>query len=145
MTVAAPEAMGATTDALRALKLPIDCVEFPSGEKWVRGETHAAGRKAIDGVSHDAVWVQPLGKDRPPSRISGGASRRSPTCGRCDSSGGFCISLLAQPDGIDFVIVGENLEDLVSRTRRPARSARAAQADEQDSARLARLPSERGI
>ncbi len=45
---AAPEAMGATMDALRALKLPIDYVEFPPGEKWVRGETDAAARKAID-------------------------------------------------------------------------------------------------
>src|SRR5260370_22958180 len=46
---AAPEAMAATMDALRALNLPIDYVEFPVGEKWVRGETDAAARKAIDG------------------------------------------------------------------------------------------------
>jgi isocitrate/isopropylmalate dehydrogenase len=45
---AAPEAMAGTMDALRALKLPIDYVEFPVGEKWVRGETDAAARKAID-------------------------------------------------------------------------------------------------
>ena len=45
---AAPEAMAATMDALRALKLPIDYVEFPPGEKWVRGETDTDARKAID-------------------------------------------------------------------------------------------------
>src|ERR1700687_582330 len=43
---AAPEAMAATMDALRALKLLIDYVEFPPGEKWGRGETDAAARTA---------------------------------------------------------------------------------------------------
>src|SRR5260370_42406821 len=45
---AGPEARAAPMDALRALKLPIDYVEFPVGEHWVRGETEPAARKAID-------------------------------------------------------------------------------------------------
>ena len=45
---AAPEAMAATMDVLRALELPIDFIEFPPGEKWVRGETYKQARAAID-------------------------------------------------------------------------------------------------
>ena len=45
---AAPEAMAATMDVLHALELPIDFIEFPPGEKWVRGETDKQAREAID-------------------------------------------------------------------------------------------------
>ena len=67
---AAPEAMAATMDALRALKLPIDYVEFPPGEKWVRGETDAAARKAID-ASDTTLFGSTSGKTTR-SRISMG-------------------------------------------------------------------------
>ena len=78
---AAPEAMAATMDALRALKLPIDYVEFPPGEKWVRGETEAAARKAID-ASDTTLFGSTSGKTTAITYLDG-ASRRSPTCGRC--------------------------------------------------------------
>src|SRR5208337_296380 len=45
---AAPEAMGPAISVLRALELDIDFVEFPPGEQWVKGETVAQVRKAID-------------------------------------------------------------------------------------------------
>ena len=59
---AAPEAMAATMDALRALELPIDYVEFPPGDKWVRGETDAAARRAID-ASDTTLFGSTFGQD----------------------------------------------------------------------------------
>ena len=58
---AAPEAMSATMDVLSALKLPIDYVEFPPGEKWTRGETDMAARKAID-ASDSTLFGSTSGK-----------------------------------------------------------------------------------
>ena len=106
---AAPEAMGATMDALRALKLPIDYLEFPPGEKWVRGETDAAARKAIDG-SDTTLFGSTSGKTTSITYLRWGKQTFA-NVRPVRYSKGF-HSPLAKPDGIDFVIVRENLEDL---------------------------------
>src|ERR1700688_484364 len=106
---AAPEAMSATMDALRALKLPIDYVEFPSGEKWVRGETDAAVRKAID-ASDTTLFGSTSGKTTAITYLRWGKQTFA-NVRPVRYSKGFA-SPLAKPDGIDFVIVRENLEDL---------------------------------
>src|SRR5271168_4802718 len=106
---AAPEAMGATMDALRALKLPIDYIEFPPGEKWVRGETDAAARKAIDG-SDTTLFGSTSGKTTSITYLRWGKQTFA-NVRPVRYSKGF-HSPLKNPDGIDFVIVRENLEDL---------------------------------
>src|SRR5258707_4531058 len=106
---AAPEAMGATMDALRALKLPIDYVEFPVGEKWVRGETEAASRKAID-ASDTTLFGSTSGKTTAITYLRWGKQTFA-NVRPVRYSKGFA-SPLAKPEGIDFVIVRENLEDL---------------------------------
>ena len=106
---AAPEAMGATMDALRALKLPIDYIEFPPGEKWVRGETDAAARKAID-ASDTTLFGSTSGKTTSITYLRWGKQTFA-NVRPVRYSKGF-HSPLAKPDGIDFVIVRENLEDL---------------------------------
>jgi isocitrate/isopropylmalate dehydrogenase len=106
---AAPEAMGATMDALRALKLPIDYVEFPPGEKWVRGETDAAARKAID-ASDTTLFGSTSGKTTAITYLRWGKQTFA-NVRPVRYSKGFA-SPLARPEGIDFVIVRENLEDL---------------------------------
>ncbi len=132
---AAPEAMGATMDALRALKLPIDYVEFPPGEKWVRGETDAAARKAID-ASDTTLFGSTSGKTTAitylrwgkqtfanvrPVRYSKGFHEPAREAGR---------NRLRDRAG--------KSRGPVSRARGSARSARAAEADEQNTARAAR-------
>src|SRR3984893_343016 len=106
---AAPEAMGATMDLLRALKLPIDYVEFPPGEKWVRGDTDAAARKAID-ASDTTLFGSTSGKTTAITYLRWGKQTFA-NVRPARYSKGF-HSPLARPDGIDFVIVRENLEDL---------------------------------
>ena len=106
---AAPEAMAATMDALRALKLPIDYVEFPVGEKWVRGETEAAARKAID-ASDTTLFGSTSGKTTAITYLRWGKQTFA-NVRPVRYSKGFA-SPLARPEGIDFVIVRENLEDL---------------------------------
>src|SRR5580698_8099882 len=106
---AAPEAMSATMDALRALKLPIDYVEFPPGEKWVRGETDAAARKAID-ASDTTLFGSTSGKTTAITYLRWGKQTFA-NVRPVRYSKGF-LSPLAKPEGIDFVIVRENLEDL---------------------------------
>jgi isocitrate/isopropylmalate dehydrogenase len=106
---AAPEAMSATMDALRALKLPIDYVEFPVGEKWVRGETDAAARKAID-ASDTTLFGSTSGKTTAITYLRWGKQTFA-NVRPVRYSKGFA-SPLAGPEGIDFVIVRENLEDL---------------------------------
>jgi isocitrate/isopropylmalate dehydrogenase len=106
---AAPESMSATMDALRAMKLAIDYVEFPPGEKWMRGETDAAVRKAID-ASDTTLFGSTSGKTTSIGYLRWGKQTFAnvrPT----RYSKGF-HSPLKKPDGIDFVIVRENLEDL---------------------------------
>jgi len=106
---AAPEAMAATMDALRALNLPIDYVEFPVGEKWVRGETDAAARKAID-ASDTTLFGSTSGKTTAITYLRWGKQTFA-NVRPVRYSKGFA-SPLARPEGIDFVIVRENLEDL---------------------------------
>src|SRR5208337_5219424 len=106
---AAPEAMSATMDALRALNLPIDFVEFPPGEKWVRGETDAAARKAID-ASDTTLFGSTSGKTTAITYLRWGKQTFA-NVRPVRFSKGF-LSPLARPEGINFVIVRENLEDL---------------------------------
>src|SRR3981081_1020280 len=105
----APEAMRATMDALRALELPIDYVEFPPGEKWVRGETDAAARKAID-TSDTTLFGSTSGKTTAITYLRWGKQTFA-NVRPARYANGF-HSPLARPEGIDFVIVRENLEDL---------------------------------
>jgi isocitrate/isopropylmalate dehydrogenase len=106
---AAPEAMAATMETLRALNLPIDYVEFPIGEKWVRGETEAAARKAID-ASDATLFGSTSGKTTAITYLRWGKQTFA-NVRPARYSKGF-HSPLAKPEGIDFVIVRENLEDL---------------------------------
>jgi isocitrate/isopropylmalate dehydrogenase len=104
---AAPEAMGATMDALRALKLPLEYVEFPPGEKWTRGETDAAARKAID-ASDTTLFGSTSGKTTAITYLRWGKQTFA-NVRPVRYSKGF-HSPLARPDGIDFVIVREPLD-----------------------------------
>ncbi len=106
---AAPEAMAATMDTLRALGLPIDYLEFPPGDKWVRGETEASARKAID-ASDSTLFGSTSGKTTAITYLRWGKQTYA-NVRPARYSKGF-RSPLARPDGIDFVIVRENLEDL---------------------------------
>jgi len=105
----APEAMAAAMDALRALELPIDYVEFPPGERWVRGETDALARKEID-ASDTTLFGSTSGKTTAITYLRWGKQTFA-NVRPARYSKGF-LSPLAKPDGIDFVIVRENLEDL---------------------------------
>ncbi len=96
-------------DALRALALPIDYVEFPPGERWVRGETDALARKEID-ASDTTLFGSTSGKTTAITYLRWGKQTFA-NVRPARYSKGF-LSPLAKPDGIDFVIVRENLEDL---------------------------------
>ena len=105
----APDTVAAAMEVMRALKVGIDFIEFPPGEEWVRGETDKAARAAIDrsdstlfgstnGRTNAIVylrWGKQTYANLRPCRFMPGS--RSP---------------LARPEGIDYVIVRENLEDL---------------------------------
>jgi isocitrate/isopropylmalate dehydrogenase len=106
---AAPEGMAATMDVLRAMRLPIDYVEFPPGEKWVRGDTDTKARRAID-ESDTTLFGSTSGKTTSIGYLRWGKQTYAnvrPT----RYFKGF-RSPMAKPDGIDYVIVRENLEDL---------------------------------
>jgi 3-isopropylmalate dehydrogenase len=115
---ASPEAMYPTLDLIRKLKLDIEFVEFPPGDRWVRGQTEQQVRAAIDasdttlfgstsgktgGIAY-LRWIKETYANVRPTRYAKGF--RSP---------------LARPDGIDFVIVRENLEDLYVGAEGPLR------------------------
>ena len=106
---AAPESMAATMEVLRALSLPIDFVEFPPGEKWIRGETDVAARKAID-ASDTTLFGSTSGKTTSIGYLRWGKQTFA-NVRPARWSKGF-QSPLKHPEGIDFVIVRENLEDL---------------------------------
>jgi isocitrate/isopropylmalate dehydrogenase len=106
---AAPEAMAATMDVLHALELPIDYVEFPPGEKWVRGETDAQAREAIDS-SDTTLFGSTSGKTTSITYLRWGKQTYANVRPAKWSKG--YRSPMAHPEGIDFVIVRENLEDL---------------------------------
>ncbi len=92
-----------------AIEPPIEYVEFPPGEKWVRGETDAEARAAID-ASDSTLFGSTSGKTTSITYLRWGKQTfANVRPGRY--SKGF-RSPLARPEGIDFVIVRENLEDL---------------------------------
>jgi isocitrate/isopropylmalate dehydrogenase len=106
---AAPEGMTATMEVLRAMRLPIDFNEFPPGERWVRGDTDAKARAAIDD-SDSTLFGSTSGKTTSIGYLRWGKQTYAnvrPT----RYLKGF-RSPLAKPDGIDYVVVRENLEDL---------------------------------
>src|SRR5262249_28928520 len=106
---AAPESMAATMEVLRALALPIDYVEFPPGEKWIRGETDKAARAAID-ASDTTLFGSTSGKTTSIGYLRWGKETYANVRPARWSPGYH--SPLAHPEGIDSVIWRENLEDL---------------------------------
>ncbi len=105
----APDTVYAAMEVLRALEVPLDFVEFPPGEQWVRGDTDNAARAAID-TSDSALFGSTSGKTNVVGYLRWGKKTYA-NVRPCRYLKGF-RSPLANPDGIDFVIVRENLEDL---------------------------------
>lgn len=105
----APETVYAALDVIRALEVPIDFVEFPPGEEWNRGETDKAAKAAIDS-SDSTLFGSTSGKTNAIGHLRWGR-RTYANVRPCRYFKGF-RSPLAHPDGIDFIIVRENLEDL---------------------------------
>jgi isocitrate/isopropylmalate dehydrogenase len=105
----APDTVNAAMEVMRALELDIDFVEFPPGEEWVRGETDKAARAAID-ASDSTLFGSTSGKTTSINYLRWG-KRTYANVRPCRYLKGF-QSPLAKPDGIDFVIVRENMEDL---------------------------------
>ncbi len=106
---AAPEAMAAAMTVLRTLALPIDYEVFPPGEQWVRGETDARVRQAID-ASDTTLFGSSSGKTTSIGYLRWGRQTYANVRPARWSPG--YRSPMAHPEGIDFVIVRENLEDL---------------------------------
>jgi 3-isopropylmalate dehydrogenase len=106
---AAPEAMAATMETLRALRLELDYLEFPPGEQWVRGETDVKARAAIDN-SDTTLFGSTSGKTTSIGYLRWGKETYANVRPTRYSRG--YRSPLKNPEGIDFVIVRENLEDL---------------------------------
>jgi isocitrate/isopropylmalate dehydrogenase len=106
---AAPEAMEPAVSVLRALELDIDFVEFPPGERWVKGETVAQVRKAID-TSDSTLFGATSGKTQGIGYLRWGKGTFANVRPVRWQQG--YRSPLKSPEGIDFVIVRENLEDL---------------------------------
>ncbi len=105
----APETVYAAMEVLARLAPDIDYVEFPPGEEWVRGKTSGEARAAIDS-SDTTLFGSTSGKTNAILYLRWGKQTFAnvrPT----RYFKGFA-SPLARPDGIDFVIVRENLEDL---------------------------------
>jgi len=105
----APDTVYAAMEVMRALEVPLDFVEFPPGERWVRGETDKAARAAID-VSDSTLFGSSSGKTTAVGYLRWGKKTYA-NVRPCRYLKGF-RSPLAHPEGIDFVIVRENLEDL---------------------------------
>ena len=105
---AAPEAVNATMEVLRAMKLEIDFIEFPAGEHWVRGETEAKARAAIDD-SDSTLFGSTSGKTTAITYLRWG--KQTYAKGRPTRYMAGCKSPLKNPEKIDYVIVRENLED----------------------------------
>ena len=111
---AAPEAMAPVVGILKSLNLDITWTEFPSGEEGVkqygsRGAFDQALRAAID-QSDTTLFGSTNGTTGGINHLRWGKrtfANVRPTRWRPGFS-----SPLKNPDGIDFVIVRENLEDL---------------------------------
>lgn len=106
---AAPEAMAAAMEVLRAMKLDLDYLEFPPGDKWVRGETDVKARTAIDN-SDSTLFGSTSGKTTAIMYLRWGKKTYANVRPARYTKG--YRSPLRNPDGIDYVIVRENLEDL---------------------------------
>jgi isocitrate/isopropylmalate dehydrogenase len=106
---AAPEAMAAAMETLRAMRLEIEFLEFPPGEQWVRGDTDVKARKAIDN-SDSTLFGSTSGKTTSIGYLRWGKETYANVRPTRYAAG--YRSPLKNPDGIDFVIVRENLEDL---------------------------------
>jgi isocitrate/isopropylmalate dehydrogenase len=105
---ASPEAVAAAMEVLRALKLEIDFIEFPSGDGWIRGETEARARAAIDN-SDSTLFGSSSGKTTAITYLRWGKQTFA-NVRPCRYRQGF-RSPLKRPEQIDYVIVRENLED----------------------------------
>jgi isocitrate/isopropylmalate dehydrogenase len=105
----APQTVYAALEVIRALGAEIEFVEFPTGEHWVRGETDKAARAAID-ASDSTLFGSTSGKTTAINYLRWGKQTFA-NVRPCHYMSGF-RSPLAKPDGIDYVIVRENLEDL---------------------------------
>jgi isocitrate/isopropylmalate dehydrogenase len=105
----APDTVYAAMEVMRALEVPVDFVEFPPGEHWVRGETNKAAIAAID-ASDSTLFGSTSGKTTAVGYLRWGKKTYA-NVRPCHYLKGF-RSPLARPEGIDFVIVRENLEDL---------------------------------
>src|SRR6202051_410780 len=105
----APQTVYAALEVIRALGAEIEFVEFPTGEHWVRGETDKAARAAID-ASDSTLFGSTSGKTTSINYLRWGKQTFA-NVRRCRYMSGF-KSPLAKPEGIDYVIVRENLEDL---------------------------------
>ncbi len=106
---AAPEAMEPAVAVLRALELDVDWIEFPPGEQWVKGQTVAKVREAIDG-SDSTLFGATSGKTQGIGYLRWGKGTYA-NVRPVRWQPGY-RSPLRNPEGIDFVIVRENLEDL---------------------------------
>lgn len=105
----APDTVAAAMEVMRALRVDIDFVEFPPGEEWVRGETDKAARAAIDD-SDSTLFGSTSGKTNAIVHLRWGRQTYA-NVRPCRYMKGF-RSPMAAPDGIDFLIVRENMEDL---------------------------------
>jgi isocitrate/isopropylmalate dehydrogenase len=105
----APQTVYAALEVIRALGTAIEFVEFPPGEQWIRGETDKAARAAID-TSDSTLFGSTSGKTTSINYLRWGKQTFA-NVRPCRYMPGF-KSPLARPDGIDYVIVRENLEDL---------------------------------
>jgi isocitrate/isopropylmalate dehydrogenase len=105
----APQTVYAALEVIRALGAAIEFVEFPPGEQWIRGETDKAARAAID-TSDSTLFGSTSGKTTSINYLRWGKQTFA-NVRPCRYMPGF-KSPLARPDGIDYVIVRENLEDL---------------------------------
>jgi isocitrate/isopropylmalate dehydrogenase len=106
---AAPEAVFASLDVMRALEADIEFDEFPTGDGWVRGETEQKVRAAIDS-SDSTLFGSTSGKTGGIGYLRWGKQTYA-NVRPCRYMKGF-KSPLKDPDGIDFIIVRENMEDL---------------------------------
>ncbi len=106
---AAPEAMAAAMEVLGAMKLDIEYEEFPPGEHWKRGDTELRARAAID-ASDSTLFGATSGKTNAIMHLRWGRQTYANVRPARYMSG--AQSPLRSPDGIDYVIVRENLEDL---------------------------------
>ena len=106
---AAPEAVFASLDVMRALEADIEFNEFPTGDGWVRGETEQKVRAAIDS-SDSTLFGSTSGKTGGINYLRWGKQTYA-NVRPCRYMKGF-KSPLKDPDGIDYIIVRENMEDL---------------------------------